>query len=216
MKCIIFGATGLVGQQLLEQALQDPRVVQVVAPTRNALPKHPKLLNPIVDFAHLPLDASWWQADVALCALGTTMKLAGSRERFLEVDHDYVLHAANACQKAGTPTWVYNSSVGANTKASSYYLQVKGQVELDLAQLGFTSLGIVRPSFLDGGARPEKRVGEAIAIRLAKIVEPLLPKRYRVVSTSKVARMMWQLAISSTPGQKFIESEQIFQLPEIQ
>lgn len=216
MKCIIFGATGLVGQQLLQLALHDPRVIEVIAPTRKALSTHPKLRNPLVDFAHLPLDAHWWQADFALCALGTTMKQAGTRQRFFEIDHDYVLQAASACQKAGTPTWVYNSSLGADPQAKSFYLQVKGQIESDLSQLGFASLSIVRPSFLDGGARPEHRVGEAIAIHIAKFIEPLLPERYRAVSTKKVASMMWQLAIMSAHGHKLIESEQIYQLPEVQ
>jgi uncharacterized protein YbjT (DUF2867 family) len=214
MKCIILGATGLVGQQLLKLALADPRVEQVIAPTRRAIAVHPKLLNPIVDFARLPMDADWWHAELVLCALGTTMRQAGSRQAFFAVDHDYVLQAAQACKKAGTPTWVYNSSLGADAKARSFYLQVKGQIESDLEQIGFSSLGIVRPSFLDGGARPEKRTGEAIAIRIAKWIAPILPQRYRAVSTDKVARMMWQLGFAKTAGLRVIESEQIYQLPE--
>ena len=58
---LILGATGLVGQQLLQQALQDPTVSRVTAPTRKPLPPHAKLDNPIVDFAALPEKAAWWQ-----------------------------------------------------------------------------------------------------------------------------------------------------------
>jgi uncharacterized protein YbjT (DUF2867 family) len=39
---LILGATGLVGQQLLQQALQDTSVSRVTAPTRKPLPPHPK------------------------------------------------------------------------------------------------------------------------------------------------------------------------------
>ena len=43
--------------------LADARVERVVAPTRRPLPAHPKLLNPIEDFAHLPPLAPWWRVD---------------------------------------------------------------------------------------------------------------------------------------------------------
>ncbi|MFZ6798432.1 NAD(P)H-binding protein [Undibacterium sp. Di24W] len=212
MHCIILGASGLVGHQLLLQALENPNVVRVVAPTRKALNAHPKLLNPIIDFANLPTDAEWWHADVVLCALGTTMKQAGTSERFFEIDHDYVLKAARAAKEAGVPSFIYNSSLGAASNASSFYLRVKGQIEADLADLGFAKLGIVRPSFLDGGPRPEKRPGESIAIFLAKLLAPLIPKKYRAVSTAKVAKMMWQLALESKAGRHIAESDAIYHL----
>lgn len=210
MKCIILGATGLVGQQLLQQALANPEYSQVIAPTRKTLPPHAKLHNPIVDFNKLPADAPWWQADVAVCALGTTMKIAGSRQAFWQIDHDYVLDAATIAKQAGVSVFIYNSSLGADAQAKSFYLQVKGKVENDLAALGFSTLGIVRPSFLDGGARPEKRPGEAIAIFFAKMLAPLIPKRYRAVSTSKVASAMWALAKSQAHGAVVVESDEIY------
>jgi uncharacterized protein YbjT (DUF2867 family) len=212
MNCIILGASGLVGQQLLLQALGNPRVDRVVAPTRTALNAHPKLLNPVIDFADLPTDADWWHADVVLCALGTTMKLAGSPERFFEIDHDYVLKAARAAKEAGVQSFIYNSSLGAACNASSFYLRVKGQVELDLEELGFASFGIVRPSFLDGGPRREKRLGESVAIFLAKLLAPIIPKKYRAVSTSKVAKMLWQLALQNHAGKHIAESDAIYDL----
>ena len=70
---LIFGATGMVGQQLLSQALASEKVFRVVAPTRKVLPKHPKLENPVIDFEELPIDATWWTAEAILSALGTTI-----------------------------------------------------------------------------------------------------------------------------------------------
>jgi uncharacterized protein YbjT (DUF2867 family) len=212
MRCIILGASGLVGQQLLLQALENPRINQVIAPTRTALNQHPKLVNPVIDFANIPTDAEWWHADVVLCALGTTMKLAGSQERFFEIDHDYVLKTARAAKDAGVQSFIYNSSLGAASNASSFYLRVKGQVELDLETLGFAKLGIVRPSFLDGGPRRDKRPGESAAIFLAKLFAPIIPTKYRAVSTSKVAKMMWQLAFENKSGKHVLESDAIYDL----
>ena len=214
MKCIILGATGLVGQQLLAQALANPQISEVIAPTRKPLPACAKLTNPIVDFAQLPEQAAWWQADIALCALGTTLKQAGSRGRFIEVDHDYVLQSAKLMLKAGTPVFVYNSSLGANPHASSFYLQVKGQIETDLTELGFQSLGIVRPSLLDGGPRPDNRVAERIGLVVAKLLGPVVPKRYRAVKTDAVAAMMWQLAITAAHGKTIVESDVIYRMQQ--
>jgi uncharacterized protein YbjT (DUF2867 family) len=214
MKCIILGATGLVGQQLLAQALADPRITEVIAPTRKPLPAAAKLTNPIVDFAQLPEQAVWWQADVALCALGTTLKQAGSKSRFIEVDHDYVLQSAKLMRKAGTPVFVYNSSLGANPHAKSFYLQVKGQIETDLSELGFQSLGIVRPSLLDGGPRPDNRVAERIGLVVAKLLGPVVPQRYRAVKTDAVAAMMWQLATTAAPGTTIVGSAAIYQMQQ--
>ena len=100
---LILGATGQVGQALLQLALQHPEISRVVAPTRRPLPPHANLDNPLVDFEALPEDASWWKADLALCALGTTLRQAKSRAGFYRVDHDYVLTAARLAQRAGTP-----------------------------------------------------------------------------------------------------------------
>jgi uncharacterized protein YbjT (DUF2867 family) len=210
MKCIILGATGLVGHQLLKQALDNPKYSEVIAPTRKTLPPHAKLHNPIVDFSALPADAPWWQADVVVCALGTTMKIAGSREAFWSIDHDYVILAAKIAKQSGVSVFIYNSSLGADPQSKSFYLQVKGKIEQDLAAIGFSRLGIVRPSFLDGGARPEKRSGERIAIFFAKMLAPLIPKRYRAVGTSKVASAMWALAHSQENGKLILESDAIY------
>ncbi|HEX4844359.1 MAG TPA: NAD-dependent dehydratase, partial [Limnobacter sp.] len=83
---LLVGATGVVGQQVLAQALAHPGVERVVAPTRRPLPAHPKLTNPVVDFSQLPEQAEWWKADAVVCTLGTTIKQAKTAEAFRAVD----------------------------------------------------------------------------------------------------------------------------------
>lgn len=213
---LILGATGLVGQQLLQQALTSHQVARVVAPTRRKLgtvagttpAQMAKLENPLVDFDNLPA-ADWWHADVVLCALGTTMKQAGSQQAFYKVDHDYVLACARLAQQAGTRVFVLNSSIGAALKAGSYYLRVKAETERDLATLGFASLTIVRPSLLDGGPRPDSRPGEQLAILVSKMIWPLLIKRWRSVPTASVAAAMLQAGLQGKAGQTVLESEKL-------
>ncbi len=206
---LILGASGQVGQQCLQQALQDTRVKHVTAPTRRPLPAHKKLINPIVDYDNLDPNAAWWHADAVLCALGTTMKIAGSRQAFYRVDHDYVLLAARYAQKAGARCFVLNSSTGAKLTAGSYYLRVKAEVERDVVALGFASVSLVRPSLLEAENRPDQRRGEEIGLLLGKLLSPLLPKRLRVIHVAKVAQHMLEAGLAMRAGVQIIESNQM-------
>ena len=160
-----------------------------------------------MDFERLPPDADWWRADAALCALGTTMKLAGSQAAFRRVDHDYVLEAAGLARRAGTPVFVLNSSLGADADSRNFYLRVKGQAERDARALGFESLTIVRPSLLDAGPRPDFRLGETLGLAAARLLGPLIPRRYRPVAAAAVARVMLDAALRAAPGMRVIESD---------
>lgn len=206
---LIFGGTGMVGQQLVSQALTSNQVAYIVAPTRKALAPQNKLSNPIVDFNSLPDSASWWQADAVLCALGTTIKQAGSIQQFRRVDYDYVMQAAKHARSAGTSCFVLNSSLGADASSSNYYLKVKGELERNLSELGFQSLTIIRPSLLDAGQRPEVRLGEQIGLWFSKRLSIIIPKRYLPISTENVARAMLSAAIEAKPGLHIIESEHL-------
>lgn len=83
IRLLLVGASGLVGRHTLEQALADSRVASVVAPSRRALPAHPKLFSPQVAFDMLDPGAIRWRADAVICTLGTTMRTAGPAERLL-------------------------------------------------------------------------------------------------------------------------------------
>jgi uncharacterized protein YbjT (DUF2867 family) len=206
---LILGASGQVGQELLRIGLEHPEIGRVVAPTRRPLPPHARLENPVVDFENLPENAPWWQADLALCALGTTLRQAGSRESFRRVDHDYVLGAASLARRAGTPVFGLVSSALADSASRLFYLRVKGETERDLAALGFASLVIARPSLLVGGPRAEGRPLEAFGLFLGKQLSTLLPRRYRAVTTRRVAEALLAAALDPVPGLRVIESERL-------
>lgn len=205
---LILGATGLVGRQLLELALHDPRITQVTAPARHALPSHPKLVNPRVDYRQLS-GTDGWHADAAVCALGTTLKAAGGKAGLREVDYRYVLDAAWIAKRAGVARFVLVSAMGANAESTNFYLKTKGETEQALAQLGFTALTLVRPSLLDGGERPERRLGEEFGLWLGKRLGRLIPLRYRPVSTRAVARALLDSALNHPSGLHILENERL-------
>lgn len=208
MNLILVGSTGLVGRHVLDAALADSRIDRVVALARRSLPAHPKLQDLQVDFDHLPEDASCWKADAVICALGTTMRAAGSAEAFRHVDHDYPLAVARLAHRRGTPTYVLNSAIGADPTSRVFYNRVKGEVERELAAVGFSSLTYVRPGVI-GGSRDEFRFGErALAFALA-LGGPLLPRRWRLNPAPQIARALIEAAICSAPGIHVVTSDRL-------
>lgn len=207
---LLFGATGQVGRELLRLALAAPAIAKVVAPTRQALPPHPKLLNPIIaDFAQLPEDAAWWSADSLICALGTTLRQAKSKAGFYWVDHTLILNIARCGLQAGIPVFGLVSSIGADPNSRVFYAQVKGQTEAAVSLLGFQSLVIVRPALLLSGPRSARRPLESLGQWLSQYLGPYLPKKYRPVTTQQVAQVLLAALQNASSGIQIIPSEQL-------
>ncbi|WP_439520083.1 NAD-dependent dehydratase [Hydrogenophaga sp.] len=205
-RLMLVGATGLVGSHVLRLALADLSVEQVVAPTRKSLVPHPKLLNPVVDFGQLPQDAEWWRVDAVVCTLGTTIRAAGSQAAFYKVDHDHPLEVAYLAHRHGARAFALNSALGADTGSRVFYSRTKGEIERDLQAVGYASLTLVRPGLI-GGARQESRPAEQVAVRLSGWLQPLLPRRYRVVPAERIAHHLLQAALAGAPGVHVLPSE---------
>ncbi|KFG70571.1 NAD-dependent dehydratase [Microvirga sp. BSC39] len=205
---MLVGATGLVGGAVLRQALADASVTRIVAPTRRELMPHPKLENPVVDFEHLPAYATWWSVDGVICTLGSTIRKAGSQETFRRIDHDYPLAVARLTRQHGARAFALNSATGADPGSRFFYNRVKGEVEDALREIGFPSLTIVRPALI-GGDRSEFRPGEFIAMRLLRLAQQVLPRRYHIVPHERIAKALLEAAITAAPGERIIESKAI-------
>lgn len=209
MKVMLVGATGLVGGHVLRQLLDDARCDAVVAPTRRPLAlADPALLNPVVDFEQLPLDAHWWAVDAVICALGSTIRQAGSRERFARIDHDYPLQVAGQARAQGAHAFVLNSAKGADAGSRIFYSQVKGRLEQDLRALAYPSLTLVRPGLI-GGERSERRTGEHLASLVLGALGPVLPRGWRINPAQNIAAAMVEAAMNPEPGVHIVEADQL-------
>lgn len=207
LRLLLVGATGAVGQQVLAAALANPRIAQVIAPSRRSLPAHAKLHAPVIDFVHLPADAPWWQVDAVICTLGTTIKAAGSQQAFAAVDRDLPIQVAGLARQAGATGFALNSSLGASP-GGSFYLRTKAEAEAGIRAVGYPSYTIVRPSLIDT-KREEQRPGEWVGIIVAKAFRPLIPKRYRAVTAERIARALLEGILNQQPGERIVESEQL-------
>ena len=200
-RALVAGASGLVGAQILCQLLADPDCTQVSALVRRPLTTHARLRCTVTDFA--ALDALTVEpADDAYCALGTTIRTAGSPAAFAGVDLDRVVAFARLARRAGCQRFMLVSTLSADPRSTVFYNRIKGEAEQAVASLGFDAVHAARPSFLLG-PRSERRPGEFVAKHLARAIAPLLQgglRRYRPVAAEEVARTLIAAARTDATG----------------
>lgn len=202
-RALLLGATGLVGERLLDQLLADERYGEVRVLVRRPLARsHPKLSLEQVDFEQLAAHVEAFRVEHVFCCLGTTLRQAGSQSAFRRVDHDYVVEAARLAAAAASEHFLWISSLGADARSRVFYSRVKGELEEAVAALPLRRWTAVRPSLLLG-ARRESRPAEAAAIALTRRLGWLLRGRwavYRPIEAEAVAAAMIALANDERPA----------------
>jgi uncharacterized protein YbjT (DUF2867 family) len=224
---LLAGATGLVGNAVLQCSLSDKSIVSVIVPTRRPVGiKHPKIKNIVMDLlagengepsaglSEAIAKASDGKIDAYISALGTTIKTAGSREAFISVDRDLVCRFAEIAKQQKAKQIVFVSSVGATRQTSNFYLRVKGETEDLLERMKFHRVDIIRPGVLIG-PREDSRPGEAIAQKLSFIYNPFLQgplRRYRAIEADAVAAAALELLRKKEAGIFVHENAQMLAL----
>lgn len=211
---LLVGTTGLVGRHCLSLLAQDPAVARVCAlvrrptaladlldPAACARAHTAKVELPVVNFEQLARHSEHFRADLVFCALGTTIRQAGSQAAFRQVDFDYPLQVARLAKAQGARHFLLISALGADAGSRFFYNRVKGELEDALRGLAFESLTLARPSVLLG-QRNEPRLGEWVAGRAGW----LMPERYKPVAGSQVAQALITAAHHGRPGVQVLEN----------
>ena len=201
-RILLIGATGLIGRQLADLLLADGVELHALVrrPTGRTAPGWRESVAPPERWAELVRAAA---GDVAISALGTTWRAAGSEQAFRAVDQRMVTDFARAAHAAGVGHMILVSSVGADPEARAFYLRVKGETEHELRGIGFDRLDLVRPGLLRGDRGSERRLGERIGIALSPLTNALLRgrlDRYAAIEAADVARAAARLASRDAPG----------------
>jgi uncharacterized protein YbjT (DUF2867 family) len=191
---LVAGATGLVGGHLLRHLLEDETWDHVVSIGRREVDvRHPQLSQLHADLPDVP---ELPPVDDVFCALGTTIKKAGSQDAFRAIDHDAVLAVAVAAQAAGATSFLHVTAMGANPRSRIFYNRVKGETERDVAAVGIATTVAFRPSIIDGD-RDEARPGEHVSLAVMRTLGPMLGP-FRPTRADDIAVAM--LRTSHEPG----------------
>lgn len=212
-KALVSGATGLIGTALVNQLIASNEYDEIICLVRKTIEvTSPKITQIVVDYSDLSEQLQNRSADSAFCCLGTTLKVAGSKERQYEIDHDYVVHFAAMCHSIGIPTFMVISSIGASVSTRNFYLRTKGEMERDCLAIDFKKIVILRPSFLLGD-RKEFRLGEKIGVVFMKGLSFLLIgslRKYKGIHVDRIAKRMIELSLENSVEKTVIlESNEI-------
>ncbi len=208
---LIAGATGLVGSECLDLLADSDAYEKIIVASRSSIggkEDHSKIVFKKTDFDNLESLNGFDSVDHIFCALGTTIKKAGSKEKFRKVDHDYIVKLAELGLESGAEHFLFISSMGANPDSSFFYNKVKGETESEISQLNYRAISVFQPSLLLGD-RKEKRVGENISKTLMTTFDFLIPKKYKAIEAKTVAAAMLYSAEQNKPGLHIYESDKI-------
>lgn len=220
MTHLLFGATGLIGSHLAKLIPENDLLITI---TRKPFSLNRTAhLNIVSGLSENELNTLVFQEkiDVVYCCLGTTIKVAGSREKFYQVDHELVVNIARLANRVKAKKMMVISALGANEKSSVFYNRTKGEMERDTQLLtpDVPQLIFLRPSLLLGdrsSLNQPVRSAEKAAIRLSPILDLLCRgplKKYRPIHAATVAKKMLELSIDSHRQKQLLilENESLF------
>lgn len=192
-KAIIIGATGLVGLALIEQLQSSDdfeSITVVVRKKTDKLDAYTKVTQFVLEDFLLLNDEDVNGFTHAFSCLGSTIKQAGSKDKFYAIDYEINAHFADLIQDKNIHLLIV-SALGANANSPIFYNKVKGQLEDYLKKLSIYKLSIFQPSLLIG-KRSEVRLLEDTAQTLFKLVEKTWTKpfKYKPISAEQLAHTM--------------------------
>ena len=211
---LVFGSSGLIGAHLLKQLIEDNNYNKIKIFVRSEPEINDHKVEIIkTDFNNLENHKEDIMGDDCFFCIGTTKQNSPDKHEYQRVELEIPKEVAQITKSNLVNSFIFVSSLYANSKSSGDYVRFKGMVEEELKRLNFPKLVIMRPSFLMGD-RKEKRVSEKIGILVFKLLSPLLLgplKKMKPIYSETVARAM--IAVVQNDIQKTIfESNEIVQI----
>ncbi len=205
---LVLGATGLVGQELIELLTTDSLYHSIIIINRREVGyNHPKIQERVIDFSFIDSEIKQINATDVFCCIGTTIKKAGSKDAFRKVDYEIPVSFGRIAERSNVESYTVISSMGANAASNNFYSSVKGEMENQLLPLIIPNLTILRPSLLLGD-RDESRFGEDVAKSIFSVLGFLMVgplKKYKPIHAKQVAKAM--IYFASHPKEKIQENQ---------
>jgi len=202
----VAGATGVVGNHLIELLSQNPAYTEVVALVRHTRPERWKNLSKVtqwpVNYQELKAASKNAHVDDLFCALGSTTKKTPDKKEYYQIDVQYPLNFAALGTQHGASYYGLVSSHGAKPKSLSYYLKMKGELEEKLSKHAYPHIAIARPSLLIG-QRDEFRPLE----HLSGFIMGQMPGNYKAIKPIDVAAALIEAANNGNRDLEFLPSK---------
>lgn len=198
---VIIGATGAVGKEILKEILADNFYNKVYIIGRESIDKlgdEERLTKIIVDFENLNFDTSILEDADVFASLGTTIKIAGSKENQRKIDVDYTVNFSKLCEDK-VRSFNVVSAIGANSKSKNFYNSLKGELEDKLKIMNLGVLRIFQPSLLIS-KRSDNRFLEELFMKASPILQLVLKgkaKKYSPIEVSVLGREIVRFAIEN-------------------
>ena len=198
---IVIGATGLVGQCLIEQLNSLAECEKITVIVRRQIAEfnpYKKVEQFVLEDFLLLNDQDVNGYSHAFSCLGSTIKKAGSKEAFYNIDFEINAHFADLFETTETHL-ILVSAMGANAGSPIFYNRVKGELETYIQKLDLYRFSIIRPSLLLG-ERNEKRFFEDVSQKLYRRFSHWVPNsfKYKPVTAQQVAHTMVEAAQTQT------------------
>lgn len=204
-RVLITGASGLVGGHLLRLLNEEPRIGEIIAPSRKPLTPMDKMFNPHDPQLTDALAQVTGPVDTVFCCLGTTRREAGTKEAFVHADFTLVVDTGLTGLRLGATHMLVVSAMGANAHSPFFYNRVKGEMEEALRAQGWPRLTIARPSMLLG-ERNKNRFNESLLAPLFG----LLPGKWKSIQARDVAlAMLHEALMERDPGVTILDSAEL-------
>jgi uncharacterized protein YbjT (DUF2867 family) len=207
MRVILFGATGMVGQGVLQECLLSPEVDSILSIGRRANGQPQPKLREIVhqdftDFSAIEGELSGY--DACFFCLGVS-SLGMKEADYRRVTYDFAVSAARTLARLNpNMTFIYVSGSGTDSSehGATMWARVKGQTENAIFQLPFQAAYAFRPAYIQpmGGIVPKTawlRAVYAVVGWLYPVWKALFPKY--VTTTAQVGCAMIHVAREGAP-----------------
>lgn len=201
MNVLLFGATGMIGQGVLRECLQDPEVQLVVTMGRSATGAHDSKLREIVHrdlLNYAGMEDALAGLDACFFCLGVAS--SGMNEAdYMRITYDYTLAAAETLSRVNpgmTFIFVSGSGTDSTEKGRIMWARVKGRTENALLRLPLKAY-MFRPGFIEPMDGIQSRT--PLYRKFYKIATPLFPLLRRalpnqVLSTRQIGQAMLAVA----------------------
>ena len=198
---VIIGATGAVGREISNEILSGEyydRIYILGRSSINKLPDDSRLTKIIIDFENINFDTSILENADVFASLGTTIKIAGSKENQRKIDVDYTVNFSKLCE-GKVRSFNVVSAIGANSKSKNFYNSLKGELEDKLKIMNLGVLRIFQPSLLIS-KRDDKRFLEELFMKVSSVFQLVLKgkaKKYSPIEVSVLGREIVRFAIEN-------------------